>query len=275
MALRSQISGIVANQLGKAQGELEARVQTRTLELLSKFSNQCPDSKELIKIAKVRNNLLKVVNTFQKSTNRLNSIPSKLRPPISAASRLIRLLKRNPTKLAIGRRPSFSDYDRGGLFSTKTAGYTTRQADRLLKATLLLEALEDDLSAVNDLLQSVAPSFNNIRDLLESVNINIQDCAEELEDAEELKNVLSAVQPLENTGSEGIPDETFTYRGANGRDYILEIINDSSIDAVAPRRIAVAKDNLGVIILRGNPSFSSDTQILLDELKFRIDNQLP
>ena len=275
MALRSQISGIVANQLGKAQGELEARVQTRTLELLSKFSNQCPDSKELIKIAKVRNNLLKVVNTFQKSTNRLNSIPSKLRPPISAASRLIRLLKRNPTKLAIGRRPSFSDYDRGGLFSTKTAGYTTRQADRLLKATLLLEALEDDLSAVNDLLQSVAPSFNNIRDLLESVNINIQDCAEELEDAEELKNVLSAVQPLENTGSEGIPDETFTYRGANGRDYILEIINDSSIDAVAPRRIAVAKDNLGVVILRGNPSFSSDTQILLDELKFRIDNQLP
>ena len=275
MALRSQISGIVANQLGRAQGELEARIQTQTLELLSKFTNQCPGSKELIRIAKARNNLLRVVNTFQKSTNRLNSIPSKLRPPISAASRLIRLLKRNPTKLAIGNRPSFSDYDRGGLFSTKTAGYTTRQADRLVKATLLLEALEDDLSAVNDLLQSVGPSFNNIRDLLESINVNIQDCAEELQDAEELKNTLSAIQPLGNTGSEGIPDESYSYRGANGRDYTLEIIEDTSIDSTVVRRIAVAKDNLGIVILRGQPSFSSDTQILLDELKFRIDNQLP
>ena len=275
MALRSQISGIVANLVGSAQGELEARIQTEASQLLSKFTNQCPDSDELIKIAKTRNNLLTVINLFQKKLNKLNSIPSKLRPPISAASRLIRLLKRNPTRLATGARPSFSDYDRGGLYSAKTAGFTTSQADRLVKAVLLLEALEDDLAAVNDLLQSVGPSFNNIRELLESVNINIQECAEELQDSGSLQEILSAVQPLESTNLQDDQNENFKYRGANGKDYTLAIIEDTSIKGPVPRRVAIAKDNLGVIILRGQPSFSSDTQVLLDELKFRIDNQLP
>jgi hypothetical protein len=275
MALRSQISAIVANQLGKAQGEIEARIQNEALELLSKFTNQCPDSKELIRITKIRNNLLRVINTFQKQANRLNSIPSKLRPPISVAKRIIKLLKRNPTKLAVGSRPSFSDFDKGGLYSAKTAGFTNTQADRLVQVTLLLEALEDDLSAVTDLVQSVQPSFDSMRNLLESLNTNIQTCAQELEDAEELKNILNSIQPLENTGSEGTPNQSYTYRAANGRDYILAIIEDRGVDSTIPRRVAVAKDNLGIIILRGQPSFSSDTQVLLDELKFRIDNQLP
>jgi hypothetical protein len=65
------------------------------------------------------------------------------------------------------------------------------------------------------------------------------------------------------------------YRGANGRIYTLSIIQEQQGENPIPRRIAVAKDNIGVIILRGQPSFSSDTKVLLDELKFRIDNQLP
>ena len=69
--------------------------------------------------------------------------------------------------------------------------------------------------------------------------------------------------------------EEYTYRSSNGKDYNLVIIEDNSIESVIPRRLAVAKDNIGVIVLRGQPSFSSDTKVLLDELKFRIDNQLP
>ena len=122
MAVRSQISALIANQMGNLQGQLEARIQTEAIKLLEKFSNRCPNSKELIKIAKITNNLLRIINTFEKKVNRFNSIPRKLRKPIRAAKRLIKLLKRNRTKIAIGQRPSFSDYDRGGLFSTKTYG---------------------------------------------------------------------------------------------------------------------------------------------------------
>jgi len=278
MAVRSQISALIANQMGSLQGKLEARIQTEAIKLLERFSNRCPNSKELIKIAKTTNNLLRVINTFEKKVNRFKSIPRKLRRPINAAKRLIKLLKRNRTKIAIGQRPSFSDYDRGGLFSTKTYGNTTTQADRLVKTVLLLEDLEDDLNACNDLLRGVAPSFNNTRQLLTGVSDNIQECAKVLEEEkkeEELKKLLAEIQPRENTGSEEkLEEQDYNYIAANGRKYTLAVIEDKSLDTLAKRRLAVAKDNIGVIVLRGQPSFSSDTKVLLDELKFRLDNQL-
>ena len=82
--------------------------------------------------------------------------------------------------------------------------------------------------------------------------------------------LIGQVQPPENTGSEGIPSSDYRYRG-----YTLEIVNDPNSPAIAPRRYAIAKDKLGVIVIYGPSSFSSDTKILLDEIKFRIDNQLP
>jgi len=59
------------------------------------------------------------------------------------------------------------------------------------------------------------------------------------------------------------------------RDYFLEVTEDPLDFGLAPRRFAIAKDKEGVVVLRGPSSFSSSTDILIQELKFRIDNQLP
>ena len=55
MPLTSKISSIVANQLGKLQGNVEAQIQTEAINLLSKFANQCPSREDLTKIVKTRN----------------------------------------------------------------------------------------------------------------------------------------------------------------------------------------------------------------------------
>ena len=277
MPSKSQISGIVANLIGRLQGEIESRVEEESLKLLNKFSNQCPKTDDLIKVAKVRNNLLKSTNKILKIVNKIDSIPGKLQKGIRAAKKLIRLLKRNPTKLAIGNRPSFSDFDRGGLISTKTAGYTTTQADRLVEGKKLLEDLQDDLDSVRAIARSIKPTIRKTRDILENVNLNVSKCAEELEQQElkdEIQGLLSEIRPPRNLELDNLDTNALTFRDNNGRDYILSIIEDNSLDTTVPRRVAVAKDNIGVIVLRGQPSFSSDTQILLDELKFRINNQL-
>ena len=86
MALRSQISRIVANQLGNIQGQVEARIITEAVKLTEQFASGCPNQDKLIKIIKARNNLLKSLNNFQRLANRLGSIPSKLRPAISSAN---------------------------------------------------------------------------------------------------------------------------------------------------------------------------------------------
>ena len=69
------------------------------------------------------------------------------------------------------------------------------------------------------------------------------------------------------------PDNFYT--AANGEVYELKIRLDKDSPSIAPRRFAVAIDKFGVEILKGPKSFSSDTNILIDELKFRLDNQLP
>ena len=93
-----------------------------------------------------------------------------------------------------------------------------------------------------------------------------------------MQALLSEVNPPENLELDSINDTILrgdlNYRAANGRDYKLAIIEDVSLEARIPRRVAVAKDQIGVIVLRGEPSFSSDSEILLEELKFRLDNQL-
>jgi hypothetical protein len=77
------------------------------------------------------------------------------------------------------------------------------------------------------------------------------------------------------TSSERISDDRFYHTGPNGEVYKLEIQIDENSPSIAPRRYAVALDKEGVAVLSGPKSFSSSVQILLDELKFRIDNQLP
>ena len=67
----------------------------------------------------------------------------------------------------------------------------------------------------------------------------------------------------------------FLHRGPNGTLYRLYIIPDENSPSIAPRSYAIAKDPSGVTVLKGPKSFSSDVDVLLDEIKFRIDNQLP
>jgi len=275
MAITSQISAIVATQLGSIEGELEARIQLEANRMLSKFSNQCPDNNTLVSIINTRNTLLRGVNQFQIKSNKFLTFATNLKRAIQAANIILRLLKVNPTPVAIGTPPA---KDFGGLISAKTSGQLTSLADRLYNIRRLLENLEGDVESIESLVKGVGPSLNNVRSLLESVNDKSQDCiAEQASGAtsDELKELLNKIQPLENTGSEGTPSQEYFYTGANGRNYTLAIIQETQGKGPVPRRIAVAKDNLGVIILRGQPSFSSDTKVLLDELKFRIDNQLP
>ena len=70
-------------------------------------------------------------------------------------------------------------------------------------------------------------------------------------------------------------DDKFRHTGPNGIIYNLEILQDPESPSIAPRRFAIAKNPAGIAVLRGPKSFSSSVDILLDEIKFRIDNQLP
>lgn len=106
---------------------------------------------------------------------------------------------------------------------------------------------------------------NRIRDINSS---NIPDSIKD-----NIKSILSRLKDLDKQEQED-PNK-FLHRGPDGTLYKLYIIPDENSPQIAPRSFAIAKDPSGVTVLRGPKSFSSDVDVLLDEIKFRIDNQLP
>lgn len=79
----------------------------------------------------------------------------------------------------------------------------------------------------------------------------------------------------EDSDEDKANDDKFKHTGPDGTVYDLEILQDPESPSIAPRRFAIAKNPAGIAVLKGPKSFSSSVDILLDEIKFRIDNQLP
>jgi len=69
--------------------------------------------------------------------------------------------------------------------------------------------------------------------------------------------------------------DIYSHIGPDGTIYKLEIQVVPEDSIIAPRRFALARNIRGIAVLKGPLSFSSSKEVLLDEIKFRIDNQLP
>lgn len=128
-------------------------------------------------------------------------------------------------------------------------GGLTGQAQALAELNSALQKLSDRLSFSND---SLANELGVSLEVLESLKNDLTDLSKDL--------VTSNTEVLE--------DPEYTYKG-----YLLKIIRDPESPRLAPKHFAVAIKN-GKQEIKGPSSFSSSKEILLDEIKFRIDQQL-
>ena len=104
-------------------------------------------------------------------------------------------------------------------------------------------------------------------DLLKGLDGMIEICANEYLEKEEitLEEIdAELLKSLEETEEE-VPLDPFL----NG--FILSVVDDNKVMVgKTKRRYAIAKNKDGVIMLKGESSFSANDQILIDELKFYI-----
>ena len=258
--IRAGLSSIVASQVGKLKGKVVAQVQSRLLQMLQKFANQCPNPKDLERIIKLRNNLLKQISAIEGRVSGFSTVANSLNGTIQGLKLGIEVIKNIPTPTAIIPPQS------GGVGVPMSI--LNRYSDSLSKLNTLLDKFSNESKAVTSVVNSALPTLRMIKSKLQILDAAIQACATSA-GAQELIKLMSVTQPQENTGSEGTPSADYTYKG-----YTLVIIQDPNSPKIAPKRYAVAKNSKGAIILKGPSSFSSSTQVLLDEVKFRIDNQL-
>lgn len=100
---------------------------------------------------------------------------------------------------------------------------------------------------------------------LKKIDGMIQKCSQNA-NLEPLSPELVAIRE-ENEKSEVEAEEALK---PNLKGFIFSVVEDKSGVGNLKRRFAVAKNADGVVLLRGEPSFSASDQILIDELEFYI-----
>lgn len=262
--VKGGIAAVAASQVGGLRGKIVAQIQAQVLSMLSKFVNECPNAKELQKIIKIRNTLINHLTSFEKRIGKYSGIASKLTSTVQTVNTAIKIITSIPIPTAI--------IPPGGGVGIPTSTLT-KYSNSLVKLNKTVDRLLGEAAAITGVVATVNPVIANLKNRLNSIDIAIEQCS--INQPADLVQILSNAQPPENTGTEGTPtdaqgniDPNYQYQG-----YTLAIVVDPNSPTIAPRRYAIALDKGGTVKLRGESSFSSDIQVLLDELKFKIDNR--
>ena len=272
----------LAEFIAKFLGQLESRVYALVLKEVSKIQQQllgsiCPPVAEIEKILKVRDNLVNAINGLEKKIEPVKKFADILDPPIKAGKVTVMVLEMIAIPGTIGLPPGPG----GGVIFSVSIGAQNRFAMLLNLACQIVDMLYKDQQAIKDLTDLGFSGLQPLKAKLESIDIKLWSCVEGMPQADKAR-ILAGIENLpSNAGlSNKTGENTFEYfkrsaTGGPGNLYTIKILKDKESPEFAPRRYAVVEDAQGVVVLKGPSSFSSSTRILVDEIKFRINNQLP
>lgn len=229
-------------------------------KLTQKSQKTCPSPEQLKDVIRRRNSVVRQLNQIFTAVA-INSALAAAFLAISQAVRSARItIDKIPLPLAIGVPPA---KDFGGLISAQP--YST--VAKLQNVKDLLKDLEESNKDLNKqiliALVFLVTALTIILLLLKDIDNLIEECSEEDEiPFEEIEEEL--LDLTQETEEEGIPVIT------NINGFILSVETLKNTPGELKRRQAVAKDSRGITLLKGEPSFASSDQILIDELVFYI-----
>tara|TARA_B100000575_G_C23056732_1_gene608348 strand:- start:290 stop:1138 length:849 start_codon:yes stop_codon:yes gene_type:complete len=274
-----EISKFVSKLVGEVQGRIMAKVTEVVAEAQEKLQGQCPPVPDLERIIKQRDNLINATNGIEKKLEPIEKFADKMENPIKTAKIIITILEFLPIPSTIGTPPTGSPSDVGGTIYSMPTGKLNRFASLLRIACKIVETLERERKNIKEITSIGLSSIQPTREKLESIDFNLFECVNDLgeDDRDRINNL---VQNLPSNEGIGLLDSTSPtnfnyYKPSSGINYNIRIINDPDSPSFAPRRYAAVFTQDGVEVLRGPTSFSSSTRVLVDEIKFRINNQLP
>ena len=246
---KERIKRFILNYLINLLGEFGAKTLAEIQEGLTPAPETCPDKDKLKRIIEKRNKIVTELNNIY-------SLVKKIDSTLTLVNGIIIALKAG---LAVATALPTPPFAPSGAIAT---GIDKIQ-DALVKAGVGVSILTVSVAVIGNLLGTVL-------DLLSKLDSLVETCAPEsglsFEEINDELNQLSnsTIQDLENSNS----DVPVTYKG-----FTFEIKFDELNQTSYPKRFAQALNIQKIPVLKGQPSFASDPQILIDELKFIIDTQ--
>lgn len=222
---------------------------------------KCPPQPVLVKSINIVNNLIKITNKAQTTFSRLQTAVNIASATISTLNAAIQAAKTTTAA---------NDVAIVGLTASGVGVVGVGplvQASRLLDKVIIriepqVKELDKSLCAVAKTVQFITLQITIIYALLQVIDALLRSCLEKL--GEDIGTRLEQL----NTFNLDLNFNT-TYRG-----YTIEVRTANSSIPSAPLRYAVALDSQNIVVLEGTRSFSASTDVLVDEIRFRIDNLL-
>lgn len=210
---------------------------------------------QLKALSKLLNSILNLVRKILKYTKFLKKL-------VIALTVLTKTLKFFPLPArwtTTGMQTTFSDLLSKINFKLKAALAVVLGIDLIVK--YISNFLKDILKRINDLINKLKLTIDQLSACNDREKNNL---GNELESS--VNNLSTSVEDLQSQLG-GLLETNNSYKG-----FTFNIIEEETTQQViAKRRYAIAINSLGVVILEGKPSYATDTQVLIDELKLKID----
>lgn len=222
---------------------------------------KCPIPAVLQELLIIVRNLTSFLNRVRQILAKIEEVVRVVSGIVNIISNTIPILKTTIRGLDLIGIPVLAATPVIGRFAAILANVNRIINGFLIKSEAQIKELADALCATGSALAFANAGITLAYALVTMIEELLRGCLP-TETSEDLQ-ALSQFVPLSFSRRQSI-----LYRG-----YRLEVRTANDGTAI-PLRFAVALDPVGVVVLEGPKSFSSSTQVLIDEIKFRIDNQL-
>jgi len=268
----SNLALFIAKYLAKLEAYIISKVYEEVNKIIERLMGQiCPPVEEIKKILAVRDNLVNMINGLEKKIEPVKKFADIMDPPIQAAKATVLVLEMMPLPGTIGIPPGPA----GGVIFSVSVGAQNRFAQLLNIACQIVDLLSKDQQAVKDLTSISLDGLGPIKDKLNSIDLKLFECVEQLPQDQKTE-IMNLVKNLPSNA--GLTSMSKASDGSDKffyKNYTITIQEDKSSPGFAKKRFAQVENENGVVLMKGPSSFSSSTRILIDEIKFRINNQLP
>ena len=229
---------------------------------LNNTDTKCPEDQESIKalIAK-RNRLVRQLDNIYKVVDAAVKGLGVFASLISIFKTIYNIFKNLPLPTTIGLPPG----PQGGVITSASYGKVSKYIEKFDKIKEKIDLIEKLTLAVLSALVLLRIYLLKALQLLKILDNKLDQCSRGLNiEQEELDNELTALLLAEEE------DGNVVVIDVNGFTMGVEVskVKVGSLN----RRFATASNAQGVVLLKGEPSFSASDQVLIDELVFYIQS---
>ena len=229
---------------------------------LENTPTKCPTKAELRRQINKRNKVVKQLNNLYKVITAAIAAIGIVTTLLKIFQLIMRLFGRFPVPSTIGTPPGPS----GGVLYSFRIGQLIRFDEKYDKFKGKFKLFSKIPKIILTALILLRFYLKAALDLLKIADNKIDQCSQEAGidfTQEEIDNELLAI------GAQEEEDGNPVLTDVNGFNMSVQPVPKTEVGSIVKRQ-AVAKDSKGIIILKGEPSFSASDQILIDELAFYI-----